>query len=332
MMKKLAHKFIQQVLDKIPVLGQQSTILMLHRVGTYDSNSLPANQNMMITPEELDIFVASSVKNGWEFISLDELVFNIDNKKSIKKTLVLSFDDGYLDNFTSAFPVLSGWSVPFAIYITTGFIGNKVVPWWYKLEVILNELDEIKAMDGINLSLNGVEGKNNAFMLIRNKIMSDAFAAKKYYEWIDVNYEAKKNKDIRIFMNWDDVHQLSLSKLVTIGAHTHTHPILTQLDDVDAFNEMKCSKDILESYFNKEVKHFAFPFGGFSEASEREVNFAQDIGFSTAVTTRYGAIKIGGVVNNFELPRVFFAPGLNLRKLQSDLFVHEIKTTTKKYL
>jgi peptidoglycan/xylan/chitin deacetylase (PgdA/CDA1 family) len=305
---------------------------MLHRVGIRSANKIPANQNMMIAEWELDWFISECFKSGWSFISLDELSFNIDRRKRVKKVLILTFDDGYVDNYTSAYPLLCARRIPFAVYLTSGFIDGGVVPWWYKLETVLDGVAELVIPDVISLCTKGVVGKNNAFMQIRDVIMSSPDSKRRVIAWLDERYSYIPKEEVRLFMNWSEIQELALSELVTLGAHTHTHPVLSRLEDSEAYFEMRFSKTILQSRIGGQVRHFAYPFGGVREASDREFSYARDLGFETAVTTRLGEIRIDEGTNRFALPRVFVGPGFSIGRLQRTLFVHGIRSARSRCL
>jgi peptidoglycan/xylan/chitin deacetylase (PgdA/CDA1 family) len=320
------YRILEQVMLKsLAILGERSAILMLHRVGFRDPGRIAANQNMVVSPYELDEFIFTCLRRGWTFISLDELAFSLKKRKPIKKSLLLTFDDGYLDGITQAAPVLFAHNIPFAVYVTSGFIDNQMMPWWYQLEAILDMNKEVETPDGVMFDLDSIEDKNNAFMAMRSKILLSHEMSKKYKAWIHDNLVHGWDKEQRLFMNWGEVQELGRSHLVTIGAHTLTHPVLSQLSDSEAFNEIQLSAHILKSKLGQEIKHFAYPFGGGSEASVREYGMVRDLGFLTAVTTLTGLIKVGKDSDCYALPRVFFGPDLDLKAFQKDLFVEALR-------
>lgn len=303
---------------------------MLHRIGLRDIEKIPANQNMVIKPDELARFVEVANKKGWCFLSLDEFVGQLLLNKTPEKALALTFDDGYLDNYSLAYPVLKSFDVPFCIYLTSGFIGENIVPWWYKLETVLESAPEVLAPNEARYKLDTIGAKNDAFMEIRNGFMSSQAIANKFSEWLDGLYETTEGYAERLFMNWQEVEALKNSSLVTLGAHTHTHPVLSNLDSKKSYQEIKRSKEVIEGKISKSVEHFAFPFGGYGEVSQREINFTKKMGFKSAVTTRYGVVHSERGFDLFELPRVFFSPGFSIEKMQTDLIRHEIMQIIKR--
>jgi peptidoglycan/xylan/chitin deacetylase (PgdA/CDA1 family) len=93
-------------------------ILMYHNIG-YEQGSFS------VTPENFAKQMEHIKKHDYEVISLDELVTAIRNKKPLKRNkVVITFDDGYKDNFEYAYPVLKRFGFPATIFIITDFIGK----------------------------------------------------------------------------------------------------------------------------------------------------------------------------------------------------------------
>ena len=91
-------------------------------------------------------------------------------------------------------------------------------------------------------------------------------------------------------LNWSGLRKLAQHPLVTIGAHTLSHPMLAKHPDAFARREIAESKAIIESEIDREVRHLAYPVGDPGSASVREFVLARQAGFESAVTTRPGMI------------------------------------------
>ncbi len=314
-------------------LRHDAIIPMLHRVGIRDSKRIPANQNMVIEQNELANFVQDARKRGWDFICLDELVELFLQKKSSKKVIALTFDDGYLDNYEQAFPILSDLNVPFCVYVTTGFVGNKDIPWWYRLENALLQFPEVVDPRGKLYSTKTVEERQTAFMSIRRDLMASHQQFLRYASWLAQFESGVSSENFgRLFMTWQELQRLAESELVTVGAHTLSHPVLASLEDGPAYDEIKLSRDMLSNKLNRDIKHFAFPFGGKGEVSSRDIGYAKQIGFSTAVTTIHGGISTRSNANLFALPRLFFGPNFHLRSIHFRLLKAEAKRIYERFI
>jgi len=87
------------------------------------------------------------------------------------------------------------------------------------------------------------------------------------------------------YMTWDELRKLAKSPLITIGAHTRTHPDLRALTAQRSWNELEGSKADLEGELGRPVRHFAYPSGEYNQTVLDQV---AELGFATAVTTREG--------------------------------------------
>ena len=125
-----------------PILGR---ILMLHRV--IEQRSEGTNSELEVTPDFLERTINNYLRQGYHFVSIDEACEIINRSKTDYPVVCLTFDDGYQDNYDIAYPILKQYNVPFAIYITTGFIDNRFPMWWYPGEQLGINTESLKALD-----------------------------------------------------------------------------------------------------------------------------------------------------------------------------------------
>ena len=105
-------------------------------------------------------------------------------------------------------------------------------------------------------------------------------------------------------MDWRQLAALATDPLVTIGAHTVNHPILSKVDDKAVRAELENSRAVIEAALGVRPRHLAYPVGDQSAAGPREFKIAAELGFNTAVTTRPGVIFPQHVKHLTALPRV----------------------------
>ena len=115
-------------------------ILTYHNIGYEKVGHVVSSDNFSRQMEYIK-------KNGYEVITLDELVNSIKSKKNLKRNkVVITIDDGYQDNFEYAYPVLKKFGFPATIFLVTDAIGNK--------KGFLN-WDEVRIMFKNNISFGG---------------------------------------------------------------------------------------------------------------------------------------------------------------------------------
>jgi len=279
-----------------PIYSGAGVILVFHRVCPKDKRSkISGNLRLEITPEYLEDTIRFFRDNNYEIISLDELFEALKKKKRNKKFVVYTFDDGYADNLTYAYPVFKRHNAPFAVYVTTSFLDKQAILWWYMLEdlVLKNESISIKS-DGKDLKFvcRTLLDKEKVFYELRSLIMGRH--EKDYISQIQDIFTPHKvdlyEKVRELALSWEQVRELGSDPLVTIGAHTVNHLALSRLLKEAAIYEISESKKRLESYLDRDITHFTYPFGTEKEISNRELAIVRDCGFKTATTSRVGNI------------------------------------------
>ena len=116
------------------------------------------------------------------------------------------------------------------------------------------------------------------------------------------NIDIQKKAD-EAALTWDQIKQLASDPLVTIGAHTVNHYVLSSLSAEEVRYEIAESRRILEAQLDKQIEHFAYPFGNRREVEAREFSIAAQCGFKTAMTTRTGNIFSAHSAHLNTLPR-----------------------------
>lgn len=294
-----------------------ATIFMLHRVSNLDANRLPPNENMKISPQYLDKLITDLKNSKYEFISLDELSFNLSNDIKRKKQVVFTLDDGYKDNYEIAYPIFKKHNVPFTIYVTTSFPNKTAILWWYILEDLILNNNIIYLSDGTYYNSRNREEKIDAFLKIRKKILrlkKNNFISQLniLFDFYKINwFEASES----LCMNWSQIIKLSKDDLVTIGGHTINHFALNQLTTEEVIEEVVNANVLIESKIGKKIKHFAYPFGSQNEIGNREVNIIKSLNFKTATTTRNGKIFLKHKDFLDCLPRIFLNENFRIKDL-----------------
>lgn len=281
------------------------TVLMLHRVQPESEGDFSPNRDMAVSPAFLEGFVRDAQQRGYTFVSLDHLSAQLVGGSG-EKLLALTFDDGYRDNFTVAYPLLKRLGIPFTIYVTTSFPDGEAVLWWYAVEQMLQEHDQITLVGGRLLSTRTSQEKLEAFVSLRQSIMAlptDELGDRVNSMFKQANFDWRQICTTEA-LSWTDLRELAQDLLVTIGAHTVSHPVLSALSPEQASAEMGDSRDRIEARIGVPAAHFCYPFGSRNEVGTREFELARKLGFKTATTTRWGHIFRKHRAHLHELPRV----------------------------
>jgi peptidoglycan/xylan/chitin deacetylase (PgdA/CDA1 family) len=283
-------------------------IFTLHHVKPASVNPFQPNRILEISPDFLKTVVHRTRRAGYEIIPIGEVAERLANPNG-RRFAVLTFDDGYRDNLQHAYPVLKSMDCPFTIYVATGMPDGTAEMWWRALEAVINKTAEVNfVIDGQpqQIACDTREAKYRAYEQIywwlRHKPDSER---RDIVRELAVRYKVDIKGLTRFAaLSWDEIQVIAQDSIVTIGAHTVSHPNLARQDIGKARAEMSNSADILASYLDYRPKHFAFPYGDPTSAGSREFEVAHELGFETAVTTRPGALYAEHADHLMALPRI----------------------------
>ncbi len=294
-----------------PFLAGKGTILAFHRISLNkcEKQRIPTCAKLEVSTDLLESMIQYLIQSGYQFLSLDEVYDRVVNgfESSGKRFVSFTFDDGYLDNYTLAYPILKRYKIPMTIYLTTSFPDRETTLWWYKLEdMILNsgtiEFEYNKR--GYAFHAGTLKEKeisyNDIHKLIFNTPQEEL---ENLYACVFDNYEFKRDY-MSLLMSWEDVKNISFDPLVTIGAHSVNHYNLRKLTPSDLEYELRTSKERIEEKIGRNVDHFAYPFGSKSTAGRREFEAAASTSFKMATTTRGGNIFPRHKEHLYCLPRI----------------------------
>ena len=292
----------------------RACVICYHRILPDDEFEADKSPNYnLIMPTSKFAEQMEFLSENHEVVSMDGLVDYLESepdRDSNKFVVAVTFDDGYKDNLTHALPILEQYNIPATIYITTRFPEGDTWMWWNEIWDYLDNNDVLEVNDvPEGLTISTLRQKIKCFNKLFDWILNLSYEKqKKYVETITKSVARKQYSNL--CLNWEEIKILDQHPLVTIGAHTNSHPNLKKLTEQEAFAEMSYSKNLLEEKLKHSVEHFAYPFGTHNEADVREFELASRCGFRTAVTTRPESLK-SPALN--AIPRLGVPSYLNLR-------------------
>jgi len=281
------------------VMNGKVTILMFHRVtDTFFDVSLLVKRK---TFEECMKYIAQS----YPVISMDFLIQNFDEWKNIPdNSFVITFDDGWIDSYNTAYPILNQLKLPATIYLTTGFVSSKCSYWQEELNFLLIQIlankqvflntDNTISTPEISLKLRDLisksEGEPVIFKFIDylkkfthdkiSKTISDLQAFLK-------EHSIKVSEDRhRSFANWVELNNIKDSN-ISFGSHTVNHPILTNEQTNVVKEEISKSREIIEKETGRNIIHFCYPNGNYNDDIKGIVSKS----YKSACTTKGGFVS-----------------------------------------
>lgn len=266
-------------------------IYMFHMVCSKGDDLAPIEE-LRVSPEFFEAFLKEQ-QERLEFISIDEVPERMKNqKRECKPFGVITFDDGYEDNYTYAYPILKKLSIPFTIYVSVNLVNDHTPIWNYPLilERIIKKNGELD-IEGKHYYCWMQEQKNELFNQMKELLFT-------------LPYEHLQDEFKRIFtkyltedvfsrntLSWEQIEEMAKDPLCTIGSHTMSHCRLTIADETSLQYELIESKKILEQHIAKPVEHLSYPYGWKADVSAEAIAFAKQAGYKTALRSFGGPVR-----------------------------------------
>ena len=270
---------------------------------TYHS-ILPPGTDLFPIPHHLagEVFGAQMQylkDEGFNCVSLRKLNQYIETRSLPSRTVAITFDDGFYNNYSVAFPILKKFQIPATIFIAAGFLGGKKLAWPERLALILR-LSHQPALQLADLRLTlGSPEKNKAAYTAVARHFSGVTPEGIESALVDLMAQAQLSQEdlygselyqaLR-FMTWDDVRVMAESGLIDFGSHTINHRRLIFLDDRQAAEEIAHSRQLISDHVGDCVA-FAYPHGRRDkDFTESHAAMAREAGYRIVVTADAGVV------------------------------------------
>jgi peptidoglycan/xylan/chitin deacetylase (PgdA/CDA1 family) len=283
-------------------------VLNYHRIGNSDGDPFDPGV-FSATSDEFNDQI-SYLKRNFSLVTLEEALAFVDStiKEKTKRCRVLiTFDDGYLDNYDVAFPILRSHGVQGVFFVVTSLVGSCYVPWWDHVAYVMKTARQRQFCLRYPANLVVDVDKNGM-----TKSLRDVLALYKRPENTDpvrftreLREQAKGNdlpETTRRFLNWDEAREMTRGGMA-IGSHTHSHHVLSQLEPDQQRRELAQSRMLLREQLGIEADAVAYPVGGRKSISDQTHVFAREAGYRAAFAC-YGGTNTPGNTQRYGIKRV----------------------------
>jgi len=210
--------------------------------------------------------------------------------------LVLTFDDGYYDNYTHAFPLARELQVPITVFLIPGYIENGHYFWWLEPEHLVHHarVDNV-ALEGQKYHLAQAEERAALARAIDARLRYATSVAERetfltgLREMLAVPLSLPTREEPNRPLTWTEVCEMEESGWVSFGGHTMNHPILAYLSCPEEMRRevVECG-NVLAQHLGHPVRTFAYPVGRQEHIGELAPQAAREAGYGWAVTTTRG--------------------------------------------
>jgi peptidoglycan/xylan/chitin deacetylase (PgdA/CDA1 family) len=264
--------------------NRKLSILIYHRV---------LNEPDFMRPDEIDVHAfgwqMELLANYFNVLPLREALDRMHHGDLPPRAVCITFDDGYADNATLAFPILRRWSLPATFFIATGFLdGGRM---WND-----TVLESVRILDGECLDLSSIgqgvhpTGTSEEKARTGYELLNRLKHLPTYQRAECVDHIASLSGDLPddLMMSSSQVKAMHAHGM-EIGGHTVNHPILANLSEDEVRKEIGEGKAKLEAIIEEEIRFFAYPNGKpVKDYKSEQIGIVQDLGFRAAVSTTWG--------------------------------------------
>ena len=302
-------------------------ILLYHRVTEPDADP----QRLAVRPAHFAAHL-EAIRAAADVLSLAELVTALDTGRLPARGIVVTFDDGYADNATTAAPLLTAAHVPATFFLTSRYVDGTREFWWDELEQIL--LGPAVLPPALRLSLDGaawvadlgtaaawtpatvaahrgwtVEDRDPTprhaayrALCTALKPMTGAARTRVLDQLAAQTRLTPVVRPTHRPMRASEALALARTPGLSVGAHSASHPSLAALPVSDQRAELLESRNTLAHLTQAPIAHMAYPFGGRGDQSWRTRRAARAAGYTAACANEPGLVR--SRATRFRLPRV----------------------------
>lgn len=276
------------------LLDTRPLILLYHRIADLDTDPW----ELAVHPRDFDRHLRA-LRLLFEIVPLSSLMTGGRLPRTTRRRLAITFDDGYLDNYTVAWPLLARHGIPATFFISSSNVQSGQEFWWDTLQrVFLGTANRSSAPRGHPAFIAEWKRLRDASPIHRDDALSDLCQR----AGIDLQGPPESRP-----MSVDQLRSMSQSPLVEIGAHSVSHRRLATASAEHQRNEVSGSKTVLESICDAPVTSFSYPFGGADDYSSTTVDIVRRSGFQRAYTA--AATPSWPDCGDLQIPRCYVPTG-----------------------
>ena len=297
-------------------------VLNYHRIG--DAEETPYDSGTFgPTADQFD-WELQYLKSHFNCIGLEEAVAMMTGHETMHPSLLITFDDGYLDNYRTAFPLLRSHGLPATFFLPTSFIGTQRLPWWDTIAYIVKHSRQnsfkVYYPKPAEFHLDRSKPSNTVFQVLRLCSESSTTDYAPLIDQLETACDCARpdGASERCFLNWDEAREMQAAGM-SFGSHTHSHEVLSGLSPERQIEELTQSRTVLERELERTVDVLAYPVGR-PYTFNRDTQQALEHSGYRAAFSFYGGANLPGNLNRLDIRREdCYSPSTALFRLQVTL-------------
>jgi peptidoglycan/xylan/chitin deacetylase (PgdA/CDA1 family) len=254
--------------------GRYLTVLCYHRILEHPADFPFDDDLVSASPVQFDRELAF-VARHWHVINFRMLRDHLAREGRFPdRALIITFDDGYLDNYEVAYPLLRKHGLTAVVFVTAGFMGERKLFWWDRLACAAKTAAKTEASIEepirFSIDLDAFPTRQDAarHLIHTAKTLSEDAKELFIHRLVVALEGAFVVSDAGMTMSWDHLRDMAAGG-IEIGAHSMSHPIFSNIDDGALAREVAESKRLIERETGVEVITFGSPGRGRIPADEK---------------------------------------------------------------
>lgn len=242
-----------------------------------------------IVQKKFENYIKFLSKNG-KVITLNDI---FDKNRKFKNNYIITFDDGFYNNYKYALPILEKYKIPHIIYLTTNYVDKNLISWIDRMDIAVDNCKKKSIYSNIFKKIFKLGSKKNKIIFldfIRNYCKSlKKTDLNNFIEILlnDLKLKSPKTSknDLDKKLNWKQIIKMSKNNLTEFGGHSHSHNILGHLSKYQYTAEINNSLKFLFKKANLVIKHYSYPEGFKSSYNNNIIKLLKKNKIQTSVTT-----------------------------------------------
>lgn len=247
------------------------------------------------------------IKRKYQVVVLEDYLLGEGDFSNHENIATILFDDGYLDNYEYALPILEKYNVKASFYIVTDCIDNNVTTWTHALDHLFQSTSKKHLSFTFNFlpkNLQILEASSKEDLLNFAKELKPFLKTLSFTERNKVLAEIERQFDDvelpKIMMDWNHIRKLS-ELGHHIGSHTVSHIMLGTVSDEDIIKkELVASKERIVEELKKEPISISYPVGSYNQKVQK---LSKESGYKLGLVVNQDRY-VPNTKNLFEIQRI----------------------------
>lgn len=247
---------------------------------------------------------------NFNLISEDDLINHINGENKLtsgRNYAMITFDDGYIDNFKVAMPILKEFNASATFFIPTKMMTERTLGWWDLVAFFLkHRKKDIFNFNSKNYDLNQISKQTCIEEIC--EVLKKSSPAEVNTLLIELQVATDsiipdKEMQSEELMTWQQLKEAKKYG-ISIGSHSHSHYVLSNMTVEDQKTELQKSKEILEKNLGFEIKSFAYPVGRYTDFNLETKKLLKECGYQVGYSFMTGSAETREI-DQFDVKRVY---------------------------